>query len=135
MFASTADVPASAGKVKRDLLKLVPSTDWPHATSTPARNPQYLEITVIGCLSEAALAASGRDDVPPDKPAAWAALTHQLRFVDDYVPLSQPLPLHLANLAEEYVLPTEAVSPTVDESTTDLLAATGQQEKSIVISI
>ncbi|MBV9141540.1 MAG: DUF3962 domain-containing protein [Pseudonocardiales bacterium] len=110
VFASTADVPASAGKVNRGLLKLVPSTDWPHAPSISARNPQYLEITVVGCLSEAALAGSGRDDVPPDKPAAWAALTHQLRFVDDYVPLSRPLPLHLAKLVEEYVLPTEAVS-------------------------
>lgn len=126
VFASTADVPASAGSVKRGLLKLVPSTDWPHAPSTPAWNPQYLEITVVGCLSEAALAASGRDDLPPDKPAAWAALTHQLRFVDDYVPLSRPLPLHLAKLVEEYVLPTEAVSVAADESTADLLATTVQ---------
>ncbi len=126
VFASTADVPASAGKVKRGLLKLVPSTDWPHAPSTPARNPQYLEITVIGCLSEAALVASGRDGVPPDKPAAWASLTHQLRFVDDYVPLSRPLPLHLAKLVEEYVLPTETVSTAGDENTVDLLATTVQ---------
>jgi PAS domain-containing protein len=126
VFASTADVPASAGKVKRGLLKLVPSADYPHAPSIAARNPQYLEITVVGCLSEAALAVSGRDDVLPDKPAAWAALTHQLRFVDDYVPLSRPLPLHLAKLVEEYVLPTEAASPAADESTADLLAATVQ---------
>lgn len=61
----------------------------------------------LGCLSKQALSDAGCSDVVPDRPATWAALTHQLRLHDDYVPLSSPLPLHLAKLAEAYVLPVE----------------------------
>ncbi|MFJ1913682.1 RNaseH domain-containing protein [Streptomyces sp. NPDC088147] len=32
-------------------------------------------------------------------------LAHQLRYHDDYPPLARPLPLHLARLAGQYVLP------------------------------
>ncbi|MFD6341099.1 RNaseH domain-containing protein [Streptomyces sp. NPDC060131] len=32
-------------------------------------------------------------------------LAHQLRYHDDYPPLARPLPLHLARLADQYVLP------------------------------
>ncbi len=107
VFASTADVPPTVKGLRRGLLKLVPSADWPIGPTKTAWNPQYLEMIVLGCLSPAALAAAGRDDTRPDQPATWAAITHQLRFLDDYVPLSRPLPLHLAKLVEQYVLPTE----------------------------
>ncbi|WP_239395263.1 pPIWI_RE module domain-containing protein [Frankia sp. CiP3] len=110
VFVSTADSSSSAKTIKRGLLKLGPHPDWPTGPAKTAWNPRYLELTVVGCLSEKALADAGRDDVRPDQPAAWAALAHQLRFHDDHEPLSRPLPLHLAKLAEEYVLPTEPVA-------------------------
>ncbi|MFF4406323.1 pPIWI_RE module domain-containing protein [Streptomyces sp. NPDC001404] len=105
VFASTVGKPPTAGTVRRDLRKLVPDRNWPHGPAATAWNPQALELTVLGCLSEAALAAAGRTDMRPDRPAVVAAVAHQLRFHDEYHPLSRPLPLHLAKLAEEYVLP------------------------------
>ncbi|WP_322768755.1 pPIWI_RE module domain-containing protein [Frankia sp. Cr1] len=111
VFVSTADSSSSAKAIKRGLLKLGPHPDWPTGPAKTAWNPRYLELTVVGCLSEKALADAGRDDVGPDQPAAWAALAHQLRFHDNYEPLSRPLPLHLAKLAEEYVLPTKSTVP------------------------
>ncbi|MFI6928086.1 pPIWI_RE module domain-containing protein [Nonomuraea spiralis] len=105
VFASTVDRPPAGRKVARDLLKLVPTESWPHAPAATASNPQALELTVLGCLSRAVLETSGRSDVRPDQPAIVAASAHQLRFHDEYHPLSRPLPLHLARQAEEYVLP------------------------------
>ncbi|MFD4879185.1 pPIWI_RE module domain-containing protein [Streptomyces sp. NPDC058420] len=105
VFLSTVGKPPGAGTVRRDLRKLVPDKDWPHGPAATAWNPQALELTVLGCLSEAALAAAGRTGTPPDRPAVVAAAVHQLRFHDEYDPLSRPLPLHLAKLSEEYVLP------------------------------
>ncbi|MEV7012242.1 DUF3962 domain-containing protein [Streptosporangium sp. NPDC051022] len=105
VFFSTVGKPPTAGTVRRDLRKLVPDKNWPHGPAATAWNPQALELTVLGCLSKAALAAAGRTDTSPDRPAVVAAAAHQLRFHDEYHPLSQPLPLHLAKLAEEYVLP------------------------------
>ncbi|GAQ59444.1 pPIWI_RE module domain-containing protein [Streptomyces acidiscabies] len=102
VFLSTVGKPVSASKVRRDLRKLVPDKDWPHAPAATAWNPRALEFTVLGCLPET---ATGRTDTPADRPAAIAAAVHQLRFHDEYDPLSRPLPLHLAKLAEEYVLP------------------------------
>ncbi|WP_405091674.1 DUF3962 domain-containing protein [Micromonospora sp. NBC_01392] len=105
VFVSITDKPASAGKVHKGLMKLGPHPSWPKGPSVVGRNPQYLELVVLGCLSEKVLADAGVVDGKPDSPATWAALTHQLRFHDDYPPLARPLPLHLAKLAEEYVLP------------------------------
>jgi hypothetical protein len=105
VFVSTVGKPPTAGTVRRDLRKLVPDKDWPHGPAATAWNPQALELTVLGCLSEAALVAAGRTDMASDRPAVVAAAVHQLRFHDEYHPLSRPLPLHLAKLAEEYVLP------------------------------
>ena len=105
VFVSTVGKPPTAGTVRRDLRKLVPDKNWPHGPAATAWNPQALELTVLGCLSEVALAAAGRTDTTPDRPAVVAAVAHQLRFHDEYNPLSRPLPLHLAKLAEEYVLP------------------------------
>lgn len=105
VFLSTVGKPASAGTVRRDLRKLIPDKDWPHGPAATAWNPQALELTVAGCLSDAALTAAERTDTSPDRPAVVAAAVHQLRFHDEYSPLSRPLPLHLAKLTEEYALP------------------------------
>lgn len=111
VFVSTVGKPPTAGTVRRDLRKLVPDKDWPHGPAATAWNPQALELTVLGCLSEAAMADAGHTDVTPDRPAVLAAAAHQMRFHDDYHPLARPLPLHLASLAEEYVLPLAVVPP------------------------
>ncbi|MGV9786736.1 pPIWI_RE module domain-containing protein [Streptomyces sp. NPDC003435] len=74
---------------------------------TGAWNPALTEIAVLGCHPE-------RGDEPPsppvpDDPEAIALAMHQLRMAPDYpVALSMPLPLHLAGLAQAYVLPTIA---------------------------
>lgn len=60
---------------------------------------------MLGGLSKEGLASAGRTDTIPDRPAIVAAVAHQLRFHDEHHPLSRPLPLHLAKLAKEYVLP------------------------------
>ena len=64
----------------------------------PAWNPGLVEIAVLGCHPE-----SG------DEPEALALAVHQLRQAPDYLDaLSMPLPMHLASLAQAYVLPTRA---------------------------
>ncbi|GIF12481.1 pPIWI_RE module domain-containing protein [Actinoplanes teichomyceticus] len=104
VFVSLTDKPHTA-KQPNGTMKLGPHPDWPKGPSVHAWNPQYLELLVVGCLSEKALADAGRDGIEPDQPSSWAAVAHQLRFHDDYVPLARPLPMHLAKLAEDYVLP------------------------------
>ncbi|MGR8007688.1 pPIWI_RE module domain-containing protein [Streptomyces hypolithicus] len=67
-------------------------------THIPAWNPGLVEIAVLGCHP---------DD--GDSPEALALAVHQLRQAPDYLDaLSLPLPLHLASLAQHYVLPTVA---------------------------
>ncbi|MEV7190562.1 DUF3962 domain-containing protein [Streptomyces sp. NPDC093510] len=105
VFASTASKPHTVAKLPKGLMKLAPTAQGRTAPGKTAWNPGQLEITVLGCLSEKALADSGREGDLPDRPAEWATLTHQLRYQDDYPPLARPLPLHLARLAGEYVLP------------------------------
>ncbi|WP_433686498.1 pPIWI_RE module domain-containing protein [Micromonospora carbonacea] len=107
VFVSITDKPHTAGKKANGTMKLGPHPSWRSGPAQKAWNPQYLELSVVGCLSEKALAEAGRCDVEPDVPSTWAAVAHQLRFHNDYVPLSRPLPMHLAKLAEDYVLPTE----------------------------
>ncbi|MFQ6142253.1 pPIWI_RE module domain-containing protein [Streptomyces seoulensis] len=115
VFASTASKPHTVAKLPKGLMKLTPAAEGRSAPGKTAWNPGQLEITVLGCLSEKALADSGREEDPPDRPAEWATLTHQLRYHDDYPPLARPLPLHLARLAGEYVLP---VAGTKEEKST-----------------
>ncbi|MFD8994428.1 pPIWI_RE module domain-containing protein [Streptomyces abikoensis] len=105
VFASTASKPHTVAKLPKGLMKLAPTAQGRTAPGKTAWNPGQLEITVLGCLSEKALADSGRGGDLPDRPAEWATLAHQLRYHDDYPPLARPLPLHLARLAGEYVLP------------------------------
>ncbi|MFC1430609.1 pPIWI_RE module domain-containing protein [Streptacidiphilus sp. N1-3] len=104
VFASTASRPHTA-KGAKGLRKLVPGAEARTAPGKPAWNPVQLELNMLGCLSEKALADSGREGVTPDRPAEWATLAHQLRYHDDYPPLGRPLPLHLARLTGQYVLP------------------------------
>ncbi|MFJ1756067.1 pPIWI_RE module domain-containing protein [Kitasatospora sp. NPDC088134] len=105
VFASITSRPHTAAGVSKELMKLVPTTECRTAPGRTAWNPALLEMTVLGCLSEQALADSGRSGATADRPAEWATLAHQLRYHDDYPPLARPLPLHLARLAGEYVLP------------------------------
>ncbi|MFJ6579537.1 pPIWI_RE module domain-containing protein [Streptomyces sp. NPDC091368] len=65
-------------------------------TDKAAWNPGLVELAVLGCHP-------GDGDVPE----ALALAVHQLRQAPDLPDaLSLPLPLHLAGLAQEYVLPT-----------------------------
>ncbi|AXG81276.1 pPIWI_RE module domain-containing protein [Streptomyces paludis] len=67
---------------------------------TGAWNPGLVEIAVLGCHPEPA----GHEGA--DSPEALAMAMHQLRQAPDYPDaLSLPLPLHLAGLAQAYVLP------------------------------
>jgi pPIWI_RE module N-terminal domain/RNaseH domain of pPIWI_RE/MID domain of pPIWI_RE len=67
-------------------------------TDKAAWNPGLVELAVLGCHPE-----------DGDSPEALALAVHQLRQAPDLPDaLSLPLPLHLAGLAQEYVLPTRA---------------------------
>ncbi|MGW4051437.1 pPIWI_RE module domain-containing protein [Streptomyces sp. NPDC004779] len=77
-------------------------------TGTPAWMPGLVELAVLGCHT---------DD--GDDPEALAMAAHLLRQPPDYPQaLAHPLPLHLAGLAQEYVLPTlaEATADTSNDS-------------------
>ncbi|MEV0419152.1 pPIWI_RE module domain-containing protein [Streptosporangium canum] len=93
-------------------------------TEIPAWNPALMEITVLGCHP----ASSGEGG---DSPEALALAVHQLRQAPDYLDsLSLPLPLHLAALAQEYVLPTVADGDgTADDSSAvdDLAELLGEE--------
>lgn len=105
VFASTAAVPHTVAGLPRGLMKLVPTAECRTAPGKAAWNPGQLEVTVLACLSEKALADVRHEGQRADIPAEWATLVHQLRYHDDYLPLDRPLPMHLARLAGEYVLP------------------------------
>ncbi|MEV7783471.1 DUF3962 domain-containing protein [Kitasatospora sp. NPDC088351] len=78
-----------------------PTTD----THIPAWNPSLVEIAVLGCHP-----ADG------DSPEALALAVHQLRQAPDYLDaLATPLPMHLASLAQHYVLPTVVEGEADDE--------------------
>ncbi|MFD6966799.1 pPIWI_RE module domain-containing protein [Streptomyces sp. NPDC059949] len=74
-------------------------------TGIPAWMPGLVELAVLGCHA---------DD--GDDPEALAMAAHLLRQPPDYPQaLAHPLPLHLAGLAQEYVLPTR-VEDTAEEA-------------------
>jgi pPIWI_RE module N-terminal domain/RNaseH domain of pPIWI_RE/MID domain of pPIWI_RE len=73
--------------------------------SVQAHNPQLLELTVVA-------------QQPGDSAEVWAALAHQQRQTPDYrAALANPLCLHLARLASDYLLPHDA-----DEASDNTLA-------------
>ncbi|KUL47634.1 hypothetical protein ADL28_32015 [Streptomyces violaceusniger] len=83
-------------------------------TGEAAWNPNLVELAVLGCHPE-----------DSDSPEALALAAHQLRQPADFPDaLILPLPLHLAGLAQEYVLPTraEADGETETDSGTDTVA-------------
>src|SRR5439155_13740553 len=98
VFASTAGKPVTAKRLSANLSKLgkwqTRSMDHEPSPGATAFNPQLVENTV-GAIQ------------PGDQPWVWAALGHKLRFVAPHhdEPLTLALPLHLAKLIEEYVLP------------------------------
>ncbi|MCC3766830.1 pPIWI_RE module domain-containing protein [Streptomyces sp. UNOC14_S4] len=76
--------------------------------------PTLLEVAVLGCHEE-----------DGDDPQALALVAHLLRQPPDYPEaLALPLPLHLAGLGQQYVLPTpgEASAPAVDADPAEYLA-------------
>ncbi|MDX2817721.1 DUF3962 domain-containing protein [Streptomyces sp. PA03-5A] len=86
-------------------------------TDKNAWNPGLVELAVLGCHVE-----------DGDQPEALALAVHQLRQAPDFPDaLSLPLPLHLAGLAQEYVLPTRAAEDAepADDADPDSAAAPG----------
>ncbi|WP_262701882.1 MULTISPECIES: pPIWI_RE module domain-containing protein [Streptomyces] len=75
-------------------------------TDKAAWNPGLVELAVLGCHRE-----------DGDSPEALALAAHQLRQAPDLPDaLSLPLPLHLAGLAQEYVLPTRTEEEETSET-------------------
>ena len=78
-------------------------------THIPAWNPALVEIVVLACHPDQG-----------DVPESLALAVHQLRQAPDYLDaLSMPLPMHLASLAQQYVLPTVADSQSDGETDDD----------------
>lgn len=108
VFASTTEKASTAKTAAVAASKLVPRKNLAGNqtidTGENAWNPQLLEI--------AAVALQDGDD-----PAQWAAVAHQLRYPADYRdPLALPMPMHLAQLCRQYVLPhdDDRTEPVVD---------------------
>ncbi|MFJ4903459.1 pPIWI_RE module domain-containing protein [Streptomyces sp. NPDC088727] len=75
-------------------------------TGEAAWNPGLVEVSVLGCHPQ-----------DGDVPEALALAVHQLRQAPDLPDaLSLPLPLHLAGLSQEYVLPTRAEEDSAPET-------------------
>ncbi|MGW1613692.1 pPIWI_RE module domain-containing protein [Streptomyces sp. NPDC002285] len=84
---------------------------------TSAWNPTLVEIAVLGCHADDDPAVPGLGK--PDEAEALALAVHQLRQAPDYAAaLSLPLPLHLAGLAQAYVLPMLTESDVTPEGET-----------------
>jgi hypothetical protein len=99
VFGSTANKPVtakhlSAAQSKFESWQTRTHKNYYARPDAHAFNPRLVELTVAAIQQG-------------DAPWIWAALAHELRFVaphhDDAITL--PLPLHLAKLMEEYVLP------------------------------
>jgi hypothetical protein len=108
VFYSTTEKPVTAQKSGAVLDRLAPRAltrgkrigELTNDAALPAWNPSLVEIAVLGCHSEA------EDGFDGDQPEAYALAMHQLRQAPDYLDaLALPLPLHLAGLAQAYVLP------------------------------
>jgi hypothetical protein len=104
VFYSTTPKPAQFRTSAIEADKLAPRRTGEHQgntridTNIPGWNPGLVEIAVLGCH---------QDD--GDDPESLALAVHQLRQPPDYPQaLALPLPLHLAGLGQEYVLPTLA---------------------------
>ncbi|WP_326807184.1 DUF3962 domain-containing protein [Streptomyces sp. NBC_01775] len=113
VFYSTTERPAThsiSPALDRLATRVNAAGNLTSQAGTGAWNPTLVEIAVLGCHA---------DDVPgkPDDAEALALAVHQLRQAPDYAAaLSLPLPLHLAGLAQAYVLPMLASSEGLPEA-------------------
>ncbi|MDT0548219.1 pPIWI_RE module domain-containing protein [Streptomyces lonegramiae] len=117
IFYSTTERPGSfaiSPALDRIAMRVNASGNLTSQAGTGAWNPTLVEIAVLGCHPE-----NGVEDQQihkPDEPEALALAMHQLRQAPDYAAaLSLPLPLHLAGLAQAYVLPMFAEEDVADE--------------------
>ncbi len=100
VFASTSGKPATQQHMLGNLSKLHPwrsaNREYAAKPDTHVWNPSLVELTVVA-------------QQPGDDPALWAAVAHGLRFMAPHYQdaLVHPLPLHLADQMEEYVLPMQ----------------------------
>ncbi|MER5601538.1 DUF3962 domain-containing protein [Streptomyces sp. NPDC002265] len=107
IFYSTTERPGSfaiSPALDRIATRVNSAGNLTSQAGTGAWNPTLVEIAVLGCHPRKA----DTDLQPqiPDNPEALALAMHQLRQAPDYAAaLSLPLPLHLAGLAQAYVLP------------------------------
>ncbi|MEV7784605.1 DUF3962 domain-containing protein [Streptomyces sp. NPDC088106] len=131
VFYSTTERPGThtvSPKLDRLAARVNAAGNLASQVGTGAWNPTLVEIAVLGCHTNDDQA----DAVPgkPDDAEALALAMHQLRQAPDYAAaLSLPLPLHLAGLAQAYVLPMlaegdgspdeEAAEPTTKQSPED----------------
>ncbi|MDX2540634.1 pPIWI_RE module domain-containing protein [Streptomyces sp. WI04-05B] len=110
IFYSTTERPAShpvSPSLDRLATRVNAAGNLTSQAGTSAWNPTLMEIAVLGCHEDTDPGAP----VPgqADDAEALALAMHQLRQAPDYVSaLSLPLPLHLAGLAQAYVLPVLA---------------------------
>lgn len=102
VYGSVSAKPVTSSGALKGVSKLVP-TEHKGALQSPKPrakvwNPQFIEILVAGLQ-------------PQDRPAEWAALTHDLRSAAPYVRDTTilPWPLHLARQIEEYLSATGGV--------------------------
>lgn len=110
-FFSTMPKPGTMRTVAVSASKIIPRVNKRGAeqidASIQAHNPQLLELTVIA-------------QQPGDSAEVWAALAHQQRQTPDYrTALANPLCLHLAKLASDYLLPHDADDQTETALTED----------------
>jgi hypothetical protein len=121
VFFSTTPKPGTMKKVGVSASRIVPRVTRAGTeqidTAVQAHNPQLLEISVVAQQQE-------------DDPETWASLVHQQRQSLDYRDaLANPLCLHLAKLASEYLLPYDPeTSPEVDEEGSTEETATAEEE-------
>ncbi|GAA3491739.1 pPIWI_RE module domain-containing protein [Streptomyces cremeus] len=101
VFYSATSRPQShpvSPKLDRLAMRTTASGNQVSQAGKPAWNPNLAEVAVLGC-----------HPLDGDEPEALAMAMHQLRQAPDYADaLSLPLPLHLAGLAQAYVLPMRA---------------------------
>jgi hypothetical protein len=107
-FISTASKASTAKNAAVDASKISPRENLKGNTvidtGQNASNPGIIELTVAGCNPAPEIIATSAGD-----PELWAALVHQFRRAPDYRDtLALPLQMHLAKLAEEYVLPHDS---------------------------
>jgi hypothetical protein len=117
IFYSTTERPGSfaiSPALDRIATRVNAAGNLTSQAGTGAWNPTLVEIAVLGCHPRGG--DTDRRSQRPDDPEALALAMHQLRQAPDYAAaLSLPLPLHLAGLAQAYVLPMFTEGDSTDE--------------------